>query len=136
MPDSYEQQRQSVLNRNLQYSDPSWKITTFSNDKQEEEFQNWVQTHNIPFDPADPFPDYDMRAYYQDLKSGDTNATPVIDPHDNQIHYPDTHKTPYHETFSNESKYAKPGAPSWNEQDQLVLPNGLIIFSPEGGMGG
>ncbi len=43
------------------------------------------------------------------------------------MHFPDTYKTPYHKTFSNESIYALPTAPHW-EGDQLVDQNGNIVF--------
>ena len=71
-----------------------------------------------------------MRGFYKALQNGDEMAKTAVDPHDKQIHFPDYWKTPYHETFSNESQWATKGAPSWNDQDQLVLPNGTILFSP------
>jgi len=131
-----EEYKQSLLNRNMQWADPAWKITTFKSDKDEEEFLNWVKTNNIPFDPEDPRPDYDMRGYYQQLKSDPEAAKTMINPNDGKPHFTDEHKTPYHATFSNESKFARPGAPSWDEHDRLVTPQGQILFSEVGGIGG
>ena len=127
----YEERRQALLNRNLQWAKPDWKITTFKSDKEEEKFLDWVKQNEVPFDPADPFPDYDMRGFYQALSKGDERASTAVDPYDKQIHFPDYWKTPYHETFSNESQWAIPGAaPTWNQQDQLITQTGQVLFDP------
>src|ERR1035438_684822 len=42
------------------------------------------------------------------------------------MHFPDTYKTPFHKTFSNESKYAPKDAPHW-EEDKLVDKHGKVI---------
>jgi hypothetical protein len=60
--------------------------------------------------------------------SGDPLAKNAVDPNDGIMHFPDTWKTPYHETFSNDSQWALPSAPAWNDKDQLVAPNGGILF--------
>lgn len=73
-------------------------------------FRQWVQQNNVPFDPNAAGSDYNMRAFYQRLQGGDPRATTAVNPDDNRIHYPDTWKTPSHETFSNESIYAGPDA--------------------------
>ena len=77
-----------------------------------------------------------MRGYYQQFKSDPEAAKTMINPNDGLPHFTDEHKTPYHATFSNESKYAKPGAPMWDEHDRLVTPQGQILFSEVGGIGG
>jgi hypothetical protein len=53
-----------------------------------------------------------------------------INPNDHAVHYPDRFKTPLAPSFSNESVYADPrtGPPRWNGRDQLVLPNGMIVY--------
>jgi hypothetical protein len=127
---TYEQQRKALLDRNMQWAKKDWKATTFKSDEEEIQFLNWVHKNNVPFDPNDPHPDYDMRGFYKALQSGDKRATTAIDPHDKKIHYPDWWKTPYHETFSADSQWASKGAPKWNEHDQLVTPKGQILFSP------
>lgn len=95
------------------------------------EFRSWVDKNKIPFDPS-PMADYDMRGFWQGLKNGDPRATTAINPHDNQIHFTDTWKTPYHKTFSNESIYAPPDAPRWMGDDKsgwkLVDKNGNIVY--------
>lgn len=92
-------------------------------------FQEWVNKNSIPFDVSAPVSDYDMRGFWKALQEGDERAKSAIDPNDNRVHFPDYWKTPYHESFSVESQWADPKlAPSWNEKDQLVLPDGKIIF--------
>jgi hypothetical protein len=94
----------------------------------ETEFRQWVQQNKVPFQ-FDPGPqDYDMRGFWQALMSGDPRAVSAIDPNDQRLHYPDYWKTPYHETFSNESQWAAPNAPRWNDKDQLVAADGTILF--------
>jgi hypothetical protein len=82
-------------------------------------FQEWARRNRAPITD-----DYDMRGFW---KSGGTTS---INANDGLPHYTDTYKTPLHESFSGESIYADPkaGAPMWNDQDQLVLPDGTILF--------
>ena len=91
-------------------------------------FQLWVQHNNVPFDSS-ANADYDMRGFWKALRQQDPRATSAIDQNDKQIHYPDFWKTPYHETFSAESQWADPTkAPRWNDKDQLVTPDGSVLF--------
>ncbi len=69
-----------------------------------------------------PTKDYDMRGFWQGLHSGDPRAQTGINSNDQQLHFSDPWKTPYHESFSGESIYASPRAPQWNPQDQLIDP--------------
>jgi hypothetical protein len=87
----------------------------------------WAARNNVPFDPSQTA-DYDMRGFYRALMAKDPRATSAVNPNDQRMHFPDYWKTPYHESFSNESKWAKPGAPMWNAQDQLEAPSGRIVF--------
>lgn len=89
------------------------------------EFTQWVVDNHIPFNAADPHPDYDMPGFWKAMKSGDPTAVQASE----TGHFPDTWKTPYHESFSNESKYAGKDAPRWNDQNQLVDLQGKILFS-------
>lgn len=92
-------------------------------------FRQWVQNNHVPFDPNSTAPqDYDMRGFYQGLQQGNPKALTAVNPNDHQLHFPDYWKTPIHQSFSNESQWAGPNAPSWNAQDQLVGPNGRIVF--------
>ena len=96
--------------------------------QEEVQFQQWVKANNIPWQDS-PTADYDMRGYFKAMQAGNQNARTAINPNDNKPHYPDTYKTPYHKSFSSESMYANPTlAPRWNPEDQLVLPNGSVVF--------
>jgi hypothetical protein len=96
---------------NLQYARPGPYITQLS-EAPEQAFQQWVKKNNVPFDSSTKA-DYDMRGFWVALMSGDPRATTATSQDDGQIHYPDTWKTPYHKTFSNESIYATHAAPKW-----------------------
>lgn len=91
----------------------------------EQTFQQWVKQNNIPFDPSKTA-DYDMRGFWSALVSKDPRAVTAISPYDNQIHFPDVWKTPYHRTFSNESIYASKDAPHW-EGYKLIDKNGNVV---------
>lgn len=97
------------------------------NPLQEMAFQQWVKTNNVPFDPSNKA-DYDMRGFYQAKMAGDKSALTGMNANDGKLHFTDTFKTPYHESFSAESKFAAPGSPRWNELDQLVAPSGRIVY--------
>ena len=94
---------------------------------QEMAFQQWVNRNRVPFDPSQTA-DYDMRGFYRALMAKDPRATSAVNPNDQQMHYPDYWKTPYHQSFSNESKWNTTGSPMWNEQDQLVNSSGQVVF--------
>ena len=91
-------------------------------------FRQWVAQNKVPFDPDVASSDYDMRGFYQGLQQQNPIATTAVNPNDNALHFPDFWKTPQHQTFSNESQWAGPNAPAWNAQDQLIDPNGRIVF--------
>ncbi len=113
--------------RNKAYARQEKSYLTKLPPEQERAFQDWVSKNNVPFDPSAKA-DYDMRGFWHGLVTGDRKAQTAINPNDNKMHFPDYWKTPYHESFSNESMHAAKGAPKWNEKDQLVLPNGKIVF--------
>jgi hypothetical protein len=71
-------------------------------------------------------PGYDMRGYWKDIASKGRNES-GINPIDKKHHYPDTYKTPYHESFSNESKYATRDAPHW-VGEKLIDKRGRAIY--------
>lgn len=116
--------------RNAPYVKPGDHIYNTPLDPQaEQSFRAWLQQKQVPFDPNAQVSDYDMRGFYKGLMTGHPAAVSAIDPNDNRLHYPDYWKTPLHETFSNESQWALPHAPFWNEQDQLIEPKtGNVIF--------
>jgi hypothetical protein len=97
----------------------------------ETKFQDWVKANNIPFDPKDTAPDYDMRGFWKGVQAGDPRAMTGYNLNDNSIHFTDYWKTPYHKTFSAESQWATPDAPKWNRQDQLIDRNGNIVYDEQ-----
>jgi hypothetical protein len=92
---------------------------------EEQAFQAWVSKNHVPFDPG-PSADYDMRGFYKALEAKDPRATTAVNPADKEMHFPDTWKTPYHETFSNESVYAPADAPHWDGY-LLIDKNGYVL---------
>lgn len=119
------------FSRNKKFTKPGLSMfdyTTNLSPKEEAAFAQWVQQNNVPYNMRNQLPqDYDMRGFYQALQRGDPIAKRALDPNDQRMHFPDYWKTPYHESFSNESKFANQNAPHW-DGDQLVAPDGTIIF--------
>lgn len=113
--------------RNQVYAKPGEYATKLQPD-QEAQFRQWVAANKVPFNPNDQIADYDMRGYWADVAShGQSQQS--LNPNDHQMHFPDTYKTPYHQSFSAESKYALPTAPRWINDHQLADPaTGQIIF--------
>jgi hypothetical protein len=81
-------------------------------------FQKWVKDNRVPFEDS-PAADYDMRGFWKGLMTGDPQARTAINPYDNRMHFPDKWKTPYHESFSSDSQYAKPNAARWTGNDAI-----------------
>ena len=100
--------------RNKPYAKPGNYNTKLS-PQEEQAFRQWIKQNSIPFDFQSPVTDYDMRGFWKARIGGDPAA--LRDPRSK--HFPDKWKTPYHETFSNQSQWAAPGAPHW-EGDKLV----------------
>lgn len=94
--------------------------TTYLPPDQEAQFQSWVKANRIPWQDT-PNADYDMRGFWKAQQSGDPNAQRA-----SNLHFPDTYKTPYHRTFSNESIYATPDAPHW-QGDVLIDKAGRVV---------
>jgi hypothetical protein len=93
----------------------------------EAKFQKWVKDNKISFDDS-PTSDYDMRGFFGSMEKRDPNAQTAVSKFDGRIHFPDTYKTPYHKTFSDQSIYATPemDAPHW-EGDRLIDNEGNVI---------
>lgn len=110
-------------------------LTTTLPPGQEQAFRSWLQQYDVPFNPDAKGPtDYDMRGYYRAFMAGDPRAAPTqINPNDNQPHFTDYWKTPYHESFSQQSQWAGPHTPEWNAQDQLTDPAGNVVFDERNG---
>ena len=94
----------------------------------ESAFRQWVADNNVPFDPDDRHPDYDMWGFYKAMKAGDPKARSAIDQYDKKLHFTDYFKTPTHETYSNESQGALPTAPRWIDGRYLVSESGNVLF--------
>lgn len=117
----------SISQQNAPYAQPGPYATALA-PMDELSFRTWVKDNNVPFDPSAQQSDYDMRGFWQGLNQQNPRAVTAINPNDSQMHFPDYWKTPLHQSFSAESKYATPVAPQWNEQDQLISPGGRILF--------
>jgi hypothetical protein len=107
-----------------QYSNSAGPYVTQLSPAEESKFQTWVSQNKIPFDPS-PYADYDMRGYWKSQQGGAPAGTKTSD-FDGRLHFPDTFKTPYHKTFSNESIYATKDAPGW-QGDKLVDQQGRVL---------
>jgi len=120
----------NAMQRNAPYVAPNagTNYNTSLPPAEELEFRSWVQQNNVPFNANAGVTDYDMRGFFRALKSGDPRAASAVNPNDNRMHYPDYWKTPLHQTFSQDSQWAGPVAPRWNELDQLVSPGGRILY--------
>jgi hypothetical protein len=99
-------------------------------------FRQWVLGNSVPFNVNAPVSDYDMRGYWRGVQQGNPMSRPTeINPNDNQPHYTDYYKTPLHQTFSAESQWAGPNAPTWINDHQLASPNGRIQFDEQAQVG-
>ncbi len=117
----------STFDRNQQWATPGPYITSLP-DQQEAAFRQWVQENQIPFDPANPNSDYDMRGYWLESLQGSADPRQRNE-NDGQLHFTDKWKTPFHRSFSNESVYARQTAPGWANDYQLVDPaSGAVVF--------
>lgn len=124
-----------IFQRNKQYINPNapQQYNTELPLADELAFRSWVQQNRVPFDPTAKTPqDYDMRGFFRALQGGDPAARSAVNEYDKQLHYPDKWKTPYHESFSNESQWANESAPRWSDGDILANPSGRIIYQPKG----
>jgi|GEM_PF-2468698 len=118
-------QNQPAPMPNADISTPGPQITQL-NPQQQQQFQQWVTQNKIPYDPS-PQADYDMPGYWLASQSGDPEAKTVVSEFDGKPHFPDTHKTRFHKTFSQDSKYALPGkAPQW-QGNKLIARDGRVI---------
>lgn len=95
------------------------------------EFLRWRMENNIPYDPS-PTSDYDMQGFFMGLATGDPRAQSAVNPYDNAMHFSDTWKTPFHQSFSRESQWAHPTlAPQWVNNSQLADSKGWVIFDEQ-----
>lgn len=121
---------QQVFAGNQQYAAQPGRTNYDTQLPQMDEFQfrQWLQDKQVPFNPNAAGQDYDMRGYWQGLQQQNPRAMSGMNANDGQMHYSDNWKTPYHQSFSNESRYAAPNAPQWVNDTQLAAPNGRVVF--------
>lgn len=124
---------EEILQRNKQYVNASapQNYNTALPQADEFAFRSWLQKNNVPFDPEAKVTDYDMRGFFRALQGGDPAARSAVNEYDGQLHYPDKWKTPYHESFSNESQWAGANAPRWADGDILANASGRVIYRPK-----
>lgn len=115
--------------RNQQYAAPNnTGYNTPLKQMDEFAFRQWLSDNKVPFNPNASSSDYDMRGFYQGLMQGNPRAQTSMNANDGRMHFTDYWKTPQHQSFSNESKYAGPVAPQWVNDTQLASPGGRILF--------
>lgn len=120
---------QSNTNRNAPYiREGAGNFNTPLSMLDELAFRAWVKENNVPFNLDAATTDYDMRGFYRGLQQQNPRAVSSMNANDGRMHYPDYWKTPLHQTFSQDSQWAGPMAPRWNQQDQLIAPSGRIMF--------
>jgi hypothetical protein len=126
---------QRAYEHNRQFALPSaTNYQTVLTPGMETQFRDWVEHNHILFDPSAPIVDYDMRGYWQALMSGQAEP-PGVEP-GGQTGFPDTYKTPYDTTFSNESRYATGDNPfRWQGDDLIDTRNGQLVFGRQPDMG-
>lgn len=108
------------MDRNAQFAQPG-PYETQLDPIQQLQFAHWAMQNQVPITP-----NYDMRGFFQALMQGQANTG--IDQFDHRLHYSDIGKRPQHETFSNESMYARPNAPHWVDNKRLLDEKGKLIF--------
>lgn len=91
---------------------------------QEKRFRAWVAKNHVPFDVNSKDVDYDMRGYWLAMTQGQEPAWAG-----GKTHFPDTFKTPFDTTFSNQSKYSLPSNPDmWKGNNLVNNKTGQLIF--------
>lgn len=109
---------------------PGPYITTLS-PEDEKSFRTWAadpKNNSSEYVTPNPKADYDARGFWKAMQSGDPIAKRAMSAADGKLHAPDVWKTPYHRSFSAESKYALPTAPKWNDRDQLLDSTGKVVW--------
>jgi len=110
--------------------DPNASYSTALSPTDEQRFLADVQAGKLgKYVDTSPSSDYDMRGFWKAQQGNDPIASQSMNQNDGQMHFPDKWKTPYHQSFSNESQYASPTAPRWVNDSQLADPkSGEVIF--------
>ena len=110
------------------------------------QYQGWRGANQVPDENTGYSSEYDMPGFYKEQQSGGTaqrilNGLSFDGPtamKSDGLHYPDTYKTPFHKSFSNESKYKYEGLNrEWKQNntggwDLIDLNNGAIVQTDNG----
>lgn len=105
--------------RNRPFATPG-PYSTPLHPSQEAAFNAWVAKNQVPWDPSAKRSDYDMAGYW--LATGGAGWKPGD-------HFPDTFKTPYDTSFSNQSKYATKDNPFvWRGDTLIDGRTGRVVF--------
>ena len=118
---------EAAFNRNRQYARPEYHgdFQTPVPAALRPQFDSWLRGQGVS-----PSPDYDYGGFWLGARSGHPQATQGRDPVTGHAHFTDYWKTPYHETFSRDSRYAKPQAPYWEGDRLYDQPTGRRIYDP------
>ena len=117
---------------NRQWSNPGPYFTQLS-PEEKDRFVKWAFENLGQGDyqrMGSPYSDYDHRGFWKAATSGDPRASLSVNQSDNRVHAPDIWKTPFHESFSNESMYATQDAPKWVQKGKdwfLVDRSGNVL---------
>lgn len=95
----------------------------------EAKFRQWLVDNKVPFNPNVVVSDYDMRGYWQAHERGQPMAADTqMNANDGKPHYTDYYKTPFHQTFSQDSQWSEPNSPFWFNDHQLGTDNGRVLY--------
>lgn len=119
-----------AFNRNRPYTDPKWggNFQTQIPLAQMVAYLSWLKQAAPWVVNPETGRDYDYAGFWLAQQAGYPMAQTTTNPFLNETHFPDYWKTPFHATFSNESRYAKPNAPHW-EEDRLTDSKGKTLFT-------
>lgn len=109
---------------NISFAEPiGGSFFTSLPDPEENAFRDWVKRNHVPFDVDAAIADYDMRGYWK-ATGGNWSGKGA--------HFPDTWKTPYDTTFSDQSRYATSGCPfKWHGEILIDERDGQVIFNEQ-----
>ncbi len=110
------------------------------------QYQAWRAANDVPDENTGFSSEYDMPGFYQEQNQdgivqrllGAMGSGSATEMKSDGLHYPDTYKTPFHPTTSNESKYKLPGMNrEWMPNksggwDLIDLDTGAIIKTDNG----
>ncbi len=130
MADNQDPWAQKILQALIKSKSNKSAYRTQLTPSEEVEYQRYAKL-NKAWRTNYPDSDYDERGQWKAMKQGvdpggNWTSSPLLQlSGDGTMHGSDVWKTPFHNTLSNESKYAPPGAPAWNDKSQLQTQGSL-----------